>query len=163
MCVSAFASQTLTEGTGKFFQLPSGRNVNKPARKYNDLQARRREGERETSYHINAEPRLSEGTTGPNLSYQALDEVCTQGLHVQTRTRQRLMCIWERSLLRPFLRLVLGAHVDAIRSFCSTLKSANTGSRGGGRDTQEEQERARRRDRGKERRSEEKNIKQRSL
>lgn len=47
--------------------------------------------------------------------------------------------------------------MDAIRSFCSTLKSVNAGSRGGGRDTQEEQEE--RRDRGKERRSEEKNIK----
>lgn len=68
---------------------------------------------------------------------------------MQTRTSQRLMCIWERSLLRPFLCYVLEAHVDAIRSFCSTLKSVNTGSKGGGRDTQEEQERVRRRDRGK--------------
>lgn len=73
---------------------------------------------------------------------------------MQTRTRRCLMCLWERSLLRPFLCYNLEAHVDAIRSFCSTLKSVNTGSRGGGggggRDTQEEQERVRRRDRERE-------------
>lgn len=84
---------------------------------------------------------------------------------MQTRIRQRLMCIWERSLLRPFLCFVLEAHVDTIRCFCSTLKSV-TLTQG----VEEEAEILSKNKSGwggeigeKERRSEEKNIRQRSL
>ena len=107
------------------------------------------ETERETSNHSNAMLQLSEGATSLNLSHQALDEGCTQACMCKP-ARDSVWCAYGSVPCSDlFLCYVLEAHVDAIRCFCSTLKSVNTGSRGGGRDTQEEQERVRRRDRGK--------------
>lgn len=75
------------------------------------------------------------------VNLQAFERQCT------TRT-------WAISLVcRPLLWYILEKHVDVIRSFCSTLKSVNRGCRGG-RDTRQLQERARKRDSGKEKRSE---------
>lgn len=160
ICVSRFASRILTEKKGKFFHLPSEKNVNKPAHNYNNLQPSM-EAERETPSHINVKLRLSEGATSLNLSYQALDEGCTQ-LCMCKPAQDSAWCAYGSVRCSDRFSATSLKHVDAIRCFCSTLKSANTGSRGGGRDTQEEQ-RLVRRDRRKERRSEEKNIRQGSL
>lgn len=109
---------------------PSRKNVNKPAFKYNDLQRMHGEGEQNCKpVLINVALWLSERSTSPCLFSRRR----TCALYICRRAACvckpfDCWCTTGRSVYIP------RKHVDAIKSFCSAVKSVNGGSEGG-RDT----------------------------
>lgn len=116
---------------GELFYPPSQKNVNKPPFKYNDLQPGTKK-ESETSNCINVAVWLSERSTSLNLSHQVFDERYTQACMCKLAELNARQI----SLVSASFSYMLEAHVDAIRKFCSALKSVHRESKGG-RDARE--------------------------